>query len=178
MKTGLVSSVLINQKQLYTRSEEGSIQILRVFEKVLKSSWKIMKCSLEWLSKVLQSSVEFPRRSDVVLSFTSLYFFTFSRREPYLFTRQVKVQIGKGTVERYSIKGESAVSGGKKTTLPSISSLIGRAFSIFRQKMDGPYPSEMDIEVSIPAPTLLFTVLQKYSVNGKRRNISLIVKMD
>ena len=30
---------------------------------------------------------------------------------------------------------------------------MGRAFSIFRQKMDGPNPSEMDIKVSIPAPT-------------------------
>ena len=95
-----------------------------------------------------------------------------------MFARQVEVQIGKSTVEKYSIEGESADSGGKKTTLPSISSLIERAFSIFRQKMDGPNPSELDIKVSIPAPTLLFTVLQKYSVNGKRKNISFIVKMD
>ena len=77
-----------------------------------------------------------------------------------MFARQVKVQIGKSTVEKYSIKGESADSGGKKTTLPSISSLIGRAFSIFRQKMDGPNPSEMDIKVFIPAATPLFTVIQ------------------
>ena len=91
-----------------------------------------------------------------------------------MFARQVKVQIGKSTVERYSIKGKSADSGGKKTTLPSISSLIGRAFSTFRQKMDGPNPSEMDIKVFIPAPTLLFTVLQKYSVNGKGKIIPLL----
>ena len=33
-----------------------------------------------------------------------------------------------------------------------MSSLIGRAFSVFRQKMDGPIPSTMDIKVLIPAP--------------------------
>ena len=48
-----ISSVLISYKLLYTRPEEGLIQLLRVSEKVLKSSWKIIKCSLEWLSKVL-----------------------------------------------------------------------------------------------------------------------------
>ena len=40
-----------------------------------------------------------------------------------------------------------------KPIFPCISSLIGRAFSIFREKMDGPNPSEMDIKVFIPAPT-------------------------
>ena len=53
---------------------------------------------------------------------------------------------------------------------------MGRAFSIFRQKMDGPNPSKMDIKVPIPTPTLLFTLLQKYSVNGKGKNISSVVK--
>ena len=48
----------------------------------------------------------------------------------------------------------------KKTTFPSISSLIGRAFSMFRQKMDGRNPLEMDIEVFNPAATFLFTVLK------------------
>ena len=42
---------------------------------------------------------------------------------------------------------------GKKTNFPSIASLIGRVTSIFRQKMDGPNPSEIDIKVFIPAPT-------------------------
>ena len=51
------------------------------------------------------------------------------------------------------IKVRNAEAGGKQTTFPSISSIIGRAFSIFRQKMDGPNPSEVDIEVFIPAPT-------------------------
>ena len=45
------------------------------------------------------------------------------------------------------------LAGRKKTTFPSISSLIGREFSVFRKKMDGPNLSEMDIKVSIPAPT-------------------------
>ena len=39
----------------------------------------------------------------------------------------------------------------KKTTFPSIFSLIGRAFSTFRQKMDEPNPSRMDIKVLFPA---------------------------
>ena len=42
---------------------------------------------------------------------------------------------------------------GNKQLLPSISFLIGRAFSIFRKKKDGPNPSDIDIKVSIPAPT-------------------------
>ena len=41
-------------------------------------------------------------------------------------------------------------------TSPSISSLIGRVFSIFRRKMDGPISSEKDIKVLIPSPTFLF----------------------
>ena len=38
-------------------------------------------------------------------------------------------------------------------TLPSISSLTDRVFSIFRQKEVQSDPSEMDIKVVIPAPT-------------------------
>ena len=38
-------------------------------------------------------------------------------------------------------------------TFPSIPSLIRRVFSIFRRKMDGPNPSELDINVLIPAAT-------------------------
>ena len=52
-----------------------------------------------------------------------------------------------------NIQNLNADSGGKKTTFPSIDSLMGRVLSIFRQKMDGPNPSEMDIKVFIPAPT-------------------------
>ena len=33
---------------------------------------------------------------------------------------------------------------------------MGRAFSIFRQKMDDAIRSEMDIKVSIPAPNFRF----------------------
>ena len=53
---------------------------------------------------------------------------------------------------------------------------MGRAFSIFRQKMDSPNPSEMDIKVSIPASTFLFTVLQSIFPKWKRKNISLVGK--
>ena len=51
---------------------------------------------------------------------------------------------------------------GKKTIFPSISSIIGRAFPTFRQKMDGPNPSEMNIKAFIPAPTCC---LQSYYTN-------------
>ena len=34
-----------------------------------------------------------------------------------MFTRQIKVQIGKSTVDKYNIKGRSADSGGKKNNL-------------------------------------------------------------
>ena len=78
--------------------------------------------------------------------------YNFSWRETKMFTRQVKAQIGKSTLF-ISTSMSNADSGGKRTTFPSISSIIGRAFSIFRQKMDGPNPSEKDIKVSIPAPT-------------------------
>ena len=47
----------------------------------------------------------------------------------------------------YIIKVKMPTLVGKKTTFPSISSLIGRAISISRQKIDGPNPSEMDIKV-------------------------------
>ena len=53
---------------------------------------------------------------------------------------------------------------------------MGRAFSIFRQKMDSPNPSEMDIKVSIPAPTFLFYVLQNMFPKWKKKNISLVGK--
>ena len=46
-----------------------------------------------------------------------------------------------------------ADSGEKQATFPAITSLRGRVLSIFRQETDGPYPSEMDIQVFIPAPT-------------------------
>ena len=99
------------KKKLYTRSEEGSIQFLRVFEKVLKSSRKNMKCSLEWLSKVLQSSVKFPKSSDVVLSF--LLFILFPGGKHNCLHAKSKYKSRKSTVEKYSIKGKSADSGGK-----------------------------------------------------------------
>ena len=77
-----------------------------------------------------------------------------------MFIRQVKVQLGKSTVQNFNIKDKNADYGGKQTTFQSISSLIGRAFSIFRQKMDGPNPSKTDIKVYTPTPAFLFTVLK------------------
>ena len=45
-----------------------------------------------------------------------------------------------------------ALAGNKQLFHPFLP-FIGRALSIFRQKMDGPNPSEMDIKMFIPAPT-------------------------
>ena len=42
--------------------------------------------------------------------------------------------------------------------------------------MDGPIPSEMDIKVSIPAPTYCLESKNLYFRNGKRKNISLVRK--
>ena len=52
---------------------------------------------------------------------------------------------------------------GKKTIFQSISSLI------FRQKMDGPNLSQMDIKVSNPAPTYCLQSKKVISMNGKRK---------
>ena len=53
-----------------------------------------------------------------------------------------------------------------------MSSLIGRAFFIFRQKLDGTNPSEVDIKVSIPAPTYCLQCWKKMEkmVNPKMEN--------
>ena len=55
----------------------------------------------------------------------------------------------------------------KQTTFPPIFSLIERAFSIFRQKMEGPIPSEMDKKVPTPAEIFpkLVKLEQKYKMH-------------
>ena len=86
------------------------------------------------------------------------------------------------TREKYfikdNIKVKTPILAGKKTTFPSISSLIGRAFSILRPKMDRPNPSEMDIKVSIPAPTycLQFENLH-FLYLGKKNTRCMTLKM-
>ena len=54
---------------------------------------------------------------------------------------------------------------GNITPLPSVSSLIGRIISIFRQKLDGLNPSEKQIKVlPILAPTFIYTQIDGYSI--------------
>ena len=79
--------------------------------------------------------------------------YTFPWRETYLFTRQIKVQIGKSTLIILFIKEMGCRLWREINTLPSNSSLTDRVFSIFRQKKVRSDPSEMDIKVVIPAPT-------------------------
>ena len=70
-----------------------------------------------------------------------------------MFTRQIKVQIGKSTLIKLFIKEKGCRLWREINTFPSISSLTDRVFSIFRQKKVRSDPSEMDIKMVIPAPT-------------------------
>ena len=79
--------------------------------------------------------------------------YTFRWRETYLFTRQIKVQLGKSSLITLFIIEMGCRLWRKINTLPSISSLTDRVFSIFRQKKVRSDPSELDIKVVIPAPT-------------------------
>ena len=51
-------------------------------------------------------------------------------------------------------------------------------FPSFDRKMDGPNPSEMDIKMSIPAPTFCLQSKKVYFKNGRRKNISLVRKSE
>ena len=55
------------------------------------------------------------------------------------------------------------------TTFPSVSIPIGRFTSIFRRKLDVPNPSEVDIKVLFPLPTIFTNNKQLYksSITGK-----------
>ena len=77
---------------------------------------------------------------------------TFPRRETLLFTRQIKVQLGKSTFFILTIE-ESWRLWQDISTSPSFSSFIDRVFSIIRRKKYESFPSEKDIKVVIPAPT-------------------------
>ena len=74
-------------------------------------------------------------------------------------------------------QSQKADFGGKWTIFPSISSFIRRAFSIFRQKMDRPNPSETDVIVFIPAPKFCLQIKIVYSINREVLNISLVKKI-
>ena len=69
-----------------------------------------------------------------------------------MFTRQLKVQIGKSSLFIISIK-EKGRFWREMDTAPSVSSYIDRVFSESRGKKYGSNPSEEDIKVVTPAPT-------------------------
>ena len=77
--------------------------------------------------------------------------------------------------ERSLIKlfqSENADSGGEINTFLSISFVIRRVFSILRQKIYRLMPSEMEIEVLIPAPkkyVIMKRNYQKFSKFGKSK---------
>ena len=64
----------------------------------------------------------------------------------------------------------------KTTTFPPISSIIGLISAIFLQKMDGPNPSEMDINLYIPLLTFCSQNKNVYPINGTMINVSLVKK--
>ena len=69
-----------------------------------------------------------------------------------LFTRQIKVQIGKSTLIILPINGECRLWR-QINTSPSSFSFMYRVFSIFRQEKYESNPWKMDIKVVIPVPT-------------------------
>ena len=69
-----------------------------------------------------------------------------------MFTRQMKVQIGKSTLIMLSIKGKMPTLAGNKHPFVQFS-LMDRVFSICRQKSYASNTSEIDIKVVIPTPT-------------------------
>ena len=78
--------------------------------------------------------------------------YTFHWRKTQLFTRQIKVQIGKSFLITLSIKGKMPTLAGNKH-LSVHFFLHGPRLSIFRQEKYVSNPSEMDIKMVIPAPT-------------------------
>ena len=79
--------------------------------------------------------------------------FTLPWRETLLFTRQIKVQIGKSTLIILFIEGQDADPGGKQTPVHPFLPSQTASFPSFDGKRYGCDPSEMDIKVVIPAPT-------------------------
>ena len=69
-----------------------------------------------------------------------------------MFTRHVKVQSGRKRILIIIITKKVCRLWRTKYTSPFISSFIDRVFPIFRWKMYGFNPLEMDIKVLIPAP--------------------------
>ena len=77
----------------------------------------------------------------------------------------------------HNIQVKNADSGRKQTTFSSIFSLIGLAFSTFRQKMVGPNPSEMAMKVFIFAPTCCLQFGKCVPYNGKDYICPLVTKI-
>ena len=83
-----------------------------------------------------------------------------------MLTCQFKAEIERSTLQITASKSKSQLCW-DKTAFSSSFSLIGRTFSIFRQKMDRPNPSEMDINVFIPAPRYCLQFEKVSSMNAK-----------
>ena len=65
----------------------------------------------------------------------------------------------------------------KKTSSSSVSSLIGCVFPNFRQKRDGPNPSDLDNKVFFPAPTFMHKLKNCMTREWKKIEISFTRKM-
>ena len=99
-----------------------------------------------------------------------LLFALFTCRERKLFTREVKVQTGKNTFIVRTLKWRCRLWR-ETINFPLIFSLIGRTLSIFRQKMNGPNLSDMNIKKLIVAPACSLQS-QFFSLIGKMRRFT------
>ena len=111
--------------------------------------------------------------NNCVLVLLFLLFIPSPWRETKMFGHQVKVEIGKSTYIQQH-QSRNADSGGKQTTFPSISSLKGRALSLFRQN-NGRTSSVRDRYQSVysRAEISLTSEPNAYSIFGKILNISI-----
>ena len=84
-----------------------------------------------------------------------------------MFTRQVKVQVRKSTVEKYNIKGRSADSGGKKQPFhPSLPSWDA-PFPSFDRKWTAPIRQRRTSKCLFPRRRFYLQLYKRYSLNGK-----------
>ena len=87
-----------------------------------------------------------------VLSLLGFIHFSWQKKQKCSQARSWYKQEKVPTIKK--VEAEMLAMAVNKPTFPSISYLIGRVLSIFRQKIDRLNRSEMDIKVFIPAPTI------------------------
>ena len=110
-------------------------------------------------------------------------FFHFSYLYLYLARYTIVYTLSQGTnrekyVINYNIKVKNADSGRKKSSFHSISSFIGRAFSIFQQKNQRSWTIRDEDQNVYSRADVLFTVYKGIFMNGKKKSISFFRKSE